>query len=210
MELKSYQNDVYTSDVKESNFITDVIRKRRSIYADTFVKKDISNEVLEEILTNATWAPTHKMTEPWRFVVFRGDYLKKLGRYLAAYYKDSYEEKFSIEEAAKKCNFLLEYPLNAACVIGVVLVKNSKIGLPEWEEIAATSSAVQNMALTCTAHNLGSYWSTPQGAIDFVAQFGIQENEKSLGLFYVGHYDHSDLSPNKKRTELNKKVTWLQ
>ena len=33
--------------------------------------------------------------------------------------------------------------------------------LPEWEEIAAVSMAVQNMWLTCYANNIGCYLSTP-------------------------------------------------
>ena len=34
--------------------------------------------------------------------------------------------------------------------------------VPEWEEIAAVSMAVQNMYLTCTANNIGCYWSSPK------------------------------------------------
>jgi nitroreductase len=34
--------------------------------------------------------------------------------------------------------------------------------VPDWEEIAATSMAVQNMYLTCTANRIGCYWSSPK------------------------------------------------
>lgn len=199
----------YSPKAKKGHAVTDTIRNRRSIYANEFIKRGITDTTLEEILTNATWAPTHKMTEPWRFIIFKGKYLEALGLFMADYYKDYYAKKLSHKEATKKYNFLLKYPLNAVCVIGVVLVQNPKMALPEWEEIAAVSCAVQNMALTCTAHNLGAYWSTPQGAIDYVKTFGIKENEKSLGLFYIGHYNHAKHRSKKKRTELYKKVTWL-
>lgn len=195
--------------VKEFDTITRIIRKRRSIYADEFIKKEIIDDTLEEILTNATWAPTHKMTEPWRFIIFGEKYLKELGLFMAEYYKDFYAKKLSNEAAVEKYNFLLKYPLNAACIIGIVLVRNPKIGLPEWEEIAAISSAVQNMSLTCTAYNLGSYWSTSPAAIDYVEKFGLNKNEKSLGLFYIGHYDYINHVSQKKRTVLAKKITWL-
>ncbi|MDO5970716.1 nitroreductase [Flavivirga aquimarina] len=209
MRNNKSQSTLCPSNEKEQNTITTIIRKRRSIFADAFIKKEIPKNTLEEILTNATWAPTHKMTEPWRFIVFKEKYLKKLGYYMSEYYKDYYAEKLSKDEAVKKHHFLLEYPLNAACVIGLILVRNSKINLPEWEEIAAISSAVQNMALTCTAHNLGSYWSTSQGDIDYVKTMGLKDNEKSLGLFYIGHFDHVNHISKKKRTALYKKVTWL-
>ena len=209
--MKSSDNQALskTKGIKGHHIITDIIRKRRSIYADKFIKKEIRDDTLEEILTNATWAPTHKMTEPWRFIIFRGKHLKELGIYMAEYYKDYYDNKLPKKESLEKYNFLLKYPLNAVCVIGIVLVRNLKINLPEWEEIASVSSAIQNIALTCTAHNLGSSWSTPEGAIDFVKKFGLNDNEKSLGLFYIGHYDYINHSLQKKRTALAKKTTWL-
>lgn len=209
MKNNDNQSSLYNSNTKSHDTITRVIRKRRSVFADEFIKKDIPETTLEEILTNATWAPTHKMTEPWRFIILKENYLAELGVYIAKYYEDHYSKQLSKKEATKKNDFLLKYPLNAAYVIGIILVQNTKINLPEWEEIAAISSAVQNMALTCTAHNLGSYWSTSQGAIDYVKTFGLQSNEKSLGLLYIGHYDHTNHCSQKKRTPIQQKVTWL-
>ncbi|TDW52767.1 nitroreductase [Flavobacterium sp. 270] len=211
MNISTKPSKIKASDFTASrNKISKIIRNRRSIYADEFLKQNISDELLNEILINATYAPTHKMTEPWRFMVFKDDYLKQLGSFLAAYYKDFYFEKFPAEVALEKYNLLKEYPLNSACVIGVVMVRNYKINLPEWEEIAAVSSAVQNMALTCTAHNIGSYWSTSAGAIDYLKQFDLAENEKSLGLIYVGYYP-ADLEPSrKKRTPVANKVTYFK
>jgi nitroreductase len=199
------------SDLTNSqNKISKIIRSRRSVYADEFVKQNIPDQLLNEILINATYAPTHKMTEPWRFIVLKDNYLEQLGSYLADYYRDFYFQKFPAEEALEKYNLLKKYPLNSACVIGVVMVRNRKIDLPEWEEIAAVSSAVQNMALTCTAYNVGSYWSTSAGAIDYVKQFGLAENETSLGLMYVGYYP-DDLEPSrKKRTPILNKVTYFK
>lgn len=209
MNISTKPSKINMSDFTDSHKISKIIRNRRSVYADEFLKQNIPDELLNEILINATYAPTHKMTEPWRFIVFKNSYLEQLGSYLAAYYKDFYFQKFSPEEAVEKYNLLKEYPLNSACVIGVVLVRNLKINLPEWEEIAAVSSAVQNMALTCTAHNIGSYWSTSAGAIDYLNQFDLAENEKSLGLIYVGY--SADLEPSKKkRTPFLNKVTYFK
>lgn len=209
-------NSIKPSKIKRSdlqprqNKMSKIIRTRRSVYADEFIKQNIPDELLNEILINATYAPTHKMTEPWRFIVFKDRYLEQLGAFLAAYYKEFYHQKFSPETAVEKYNLLKEYPLNSACVIGVVMVRNRKIDLPEWEEIAAVSSAVQNIALTCTAHNIGSYWSTSAGAIDYLKQFDLAENEKSLGLIYVGYYPEDMELSRKKRTPVSNKVTYFK
>nr|WP_315250616.1 nitroreductase [uncultured Flavobacterium sp.] len=211
MKIKTKPSKIKTSDfTPRENKISKIIRTRRSVYADEFLKQNIPDELLNEILINATYAPTHKMTEPWRFIVFKDNYLEQLGSFLGEYYKDFYFQKFSAEVAVEKYNLLKEYPLNSACVIGVVMVRNRKIDLPEWEEIAAVSSAVQNIALTCTANNIGSYWSTSAGAIDYLKQFDLAENEKSLGLIYVGYYPE-DIEPSrKKRTPVSNKVTYFK
>ncbi|MBP4137108.1 nitroreductase family protein [Flavobacterium geliluteum] len=210
MKIKDNPSKNNSSEYSEKlNKISKNIRKRRSVFANDFIKKELPEKLLEEILINATWAPTHKMTEPWRFIVFREKYLKEYGQYMAHYYKDFYDE-LSAEAKKEKLNYLANYPLNAACLIGVIMVRNTKIDLPEWEEIAAISSAVQNIALTCTAHKIGSYWSTKQVALDYVAQFGLAANEKSLGLLYLGYYPENLKSSSKKRTPLSKKVIYLE
>ncbi|MFW0739210.1 nitroreductase [Flavobacterium sp. T12S277] len=198
MKIKNNPSKTKPSDSSyKLNKISKNIRNRRSIYANQFVKGELPEPLLEEILINATWAPNHKMTEPWRFVVFRGKYLKKYGEYMAHYYKDFYSE-LSPEDQRDKLSYLENYPLNAACMIGVIMVRNTKIALPEWEEIAAVSSAVQNIALSCSAHKIGSYWSTKGVAIDYVAKFGLAENEKSLGLLYLGYYPEALKTLQKK------------
>ncbi|WP_291285744.1 nitroreductase [Flavobacterium sp.] len=209
MKIKNNPSKTKPSDSSyKLNKISKNIRNRRSIYANQFVKGELPEPLLEEILINATWAPNHKMTEPWRFVVLRGKYLKKYGEYMADYYKDFYSE-LSPEDQRDKLSYLENYPLNAACMIGVIMVRNTKIALPEWEEIAAVSSAVQNIALSCSAHKIGSYWSTKGVAIDYVAKFGLAENEKSLGLLYLGYYPEALKPSKKKRTPLSKKVVYL-
>ncbi|SHL93621.1 nitroreductase family protein [Flavobacterium chilense] len=210
MKIKNDPSKIKESDSSDKlKKISRNIRNRRSIYANEFISKELPEKLLEEILINATWAPNHKMTEPWRFIVFRGKYLKHYGAYMAHYYKDFYPD-LSIEAQKEKLSYLENYPLNAACLIGVIMVRNTKINLPEWEEIAAVSSAVQNIALTCTAHKIGSYWSIKGVAIDYVAQFDLAENEKSLGLLYLGYYPKDLKTSRKKRTPLSKKVTYLE
>ncbi|MEL1255190.1 nitroreductase [Flavobacterium sp. DGU38] len=211
MEIKDNLSKKGLSDYSgKPKLISENIRNRRSVFGDQFIKGELPNKLLDEILINATWAPNHKMTEPWRFIVLRGKYLKEYGEYMADYYKEPYAKELSPEALEKKLDFLRNYPLNAVCMIGIVLVRNIKINLPEWEEIAAVSSAVQNMALTCTANNIGSYWSTKNVAIDYVSEFGLGENEKSLGLLYLGYYDDNLKISKKKRSPLSKKVIYLQ
>lgn len=186
--------------------VTAVIRQRRSMYADAYDKKEISPQQLEEILINATWAPTHKMTEPWRFVVLSAEQQADYGRYMAEYYRDHYPN-LSPQDRLLKFEYLRSYPFRAAAIIAIIFQPSTRIVLPEWEEIAAISSAVQNMALTCTAMGLGSYWASGGSAIDYVRRFIHQDREQSFGLFFIGHPATGKAPAKKRRTPISEKVT---
>ena len=54
------------------------------MYPQHFTEKEITKEVLDEILINADHAPTHKLTQPWRFKVVSGDKRVELGEFLAS------------------------------------------------------------------------------------------------------------------------------
>ena len=57
------------------------------------------------------------------------------------------------------------------------------------EEIAAVAMSVQNMWLTCSANNIGCYWSSPKIISELNMFLKLKENQKCLGLFYIGKYD---------------------
>jgi hypothetical protein len=49
--------------------VMDLIAKRRSIFPRDFSGEEVPREVIQQLLEAANWAPTHKKTQPWRFVV---------------------------------------------------------------------------------------------------------------------------------------------
>ena len=62
--------------------INHLIRTRRSVFPKQFeAGKKIDDAIVQEILVNATWAPNHGLTEPWRFVVFTDKGLEKLANF---------------------------------------------------------------------------------------------------------------------------------
>ena len=86
--------------------------------------------------------------------------------------------------------------------------RDEKESIPEWEEIAATAMAVQNMWLTAHSMNIGAYWSSP-GLINSMGQHvAMQEGERCLGLFYLGKFD-DELPEGNRKTTIEEKTTWL-
>ncbi len=184
--------------------ISKLIRKRRSIFPKTYIDKPIEKEIIEEILENANWAPTHKMTEPWRFKVLTAGALERLRDWQVDWYLTNVsEEKFS-EQKLKK---LQTKPLQAAAVIAICMKRDPTGALPEWEEIAAVSCAVQNMWLTATSYGIGAYWSSSKFIKDIGGFLNLSEGERCLGFFYMGYHKLPDLPG--KRGAIEDKVEWM-
>ncbi len=184
--------------------VSELIRKRRSIFPKTYNDKPIPRPIIEEVLENANWAPTHRLTEPWRFKVFVGQSLERLGNYLADFYQNNTPPEGFSEAKHKKTK---ESPLRSACVIAICMQRDPTNSVPEWEELAAVACAVQNMWLTCTAHGIGSYWSTPKAALAAYEFLGLGEGERCLGLFYMGYHDLPEMPG--KRSSISEKTTWF-
>ena len=182
-----------------------LIRSRRSIFPNTYTDTPIPREIIEEILENANWAPTHRMTEPWRFKIFRGNKLQDLSTYLGEWYKNNTPaEKYSDIKYRKT----LKKPLQSSCVIAICMQRDPKESVPEWEEVAAVACAVQNMWLSCTAYNIGCYWSSPKSIIEAGDFLELKEGERCLGLFYMGYFDLPELKGN--RGAISEKVIWME
>lgn len=183
--------------------ITETIKKRRAVFPAQYNEEKISRQEIETILEVANWAPTHKRTEPWRFKVFHGESQVKLGEFMAETYK-KYTDKFSDRTYEK----MKENPTKAGCVIAICYQRDPKETLPEWEEIASTAMAVQNMWITASALGIGAYWSSPsvrEHLGDFVS---LEEGEKCLGFFYMGRFD-GDLPEGTRKTNIDEKTVWM-
>lgn len=181
----------------------DIIRRRRATFPVQYNQNPISKENIQHVLEAANWAPTHKRTEPWRFKVMQNESLKKLGLFLAEKYKET-TDNFSEFQYSK----LKENPIKASCIIAICMQRDPKESLPEWEEIAATAMAVQNMWLMCTEMNIGAYWSSP-GLIKHMHEFfDFAPGEKCLGFFYMGNYDE-ELPEGFRKSTIEDKTVWL-
>lgn len=182
--------------------IFDVIKSRRSVFPAQYNDKPIRKGSIEKVLEAANFAPTHKKTEPWRFKVLQGETKEKLGLFLSLKYMetDPKPKQFKVEK-------LIQNPKKAGAVIAICMQRDPQESLPEWEEVAATAMAVQNMWLCCTEMGIGCYWSSP-GLIQYMDDFfELNPGEVCLGFFYMGYYDE-EIS-EVTRGPWQEKVTWL-
>jgi nitroreductase len=189
--------------MNDYEILTKLIKRRRSIFPISYLSKPIPKAVIAEILETANYAPTHKLTQPWRFVVIMGEAKDRLGAELGKIYQETVAPTAFLK---KKYDSFAEKTSQAACVIAIN-IKFHPDQLPAWEEIAATACAVQNIALSAEALQIGAYWSSPP-LIDGLGPFlGLSENEKCYGLFYMGYHTERERPAN--RTPMEDKVKWM-
>lgn len=184
-----------------------LIRQRRSIPPEQFEPgKSVDDAIIAEMLENANWAPTHGLTEPWRFHVFTGEGLRKLARFQAELYRRLTP---AAEFKQSKYDKLLHRPLLASHVIAIGMKRQDSGKIPEVEEIEAVACAVQNMFLTATAYGIAAYWTT--GGITYEKEalefFGLRPQDRLLGFFYIGI---SKAQPEGRRTPIGWKVKWVR
>lgn len=188
--------------------ISRLIKYRRSIYPAQYSKEIIKKEIIYKILESANWAPTHKLSEPWRFTVFSGFGLNKLSDYISELYRKITSINGSFDES--KFQKLKNNPLLASHVISIGMKRDAKERLPEIEEIEAVACAVQNMQLTATAYGIGCYWGS--GGVTYYEEakpfFGLDAKDKLLGFLYLG-YPKSKW-PTSKRKPIDDKVSWVE
>ncbi len=181
----------------------EVIKARRAVFPAQYNLEVISKEEILRILEAANWAPTHRRTEPWRFKVFCGEAKQRLGEFMAKKYEVT-ADKYSEFKHQK----ILDKSMQSGCIIAICMQRDFTGSVPEWEEIAATAMAVQNMWLTAHALKIGAYWSTPAYKDLLNEHVELEEGERCLGFFYMGKYD-GKLPEGERKTQIAAKTTWI-
>lgn len=184
--------------------IGELIKNRRATPPRFIDKKEVAGETIVQLLENANWAPTHKQTEPWRFKVYTGEARLKLADKISSRLFEKIQNGESINpEKVKK---LKENLGRVPVVIAIIMERDAAERIPEWQEIAAVSMAVQNMWLAATEMGMGAFWATPEFIPSLSDIVQLKPRQKLLGFFYVGYLSMSYPSPGRGPVE--DKVEW--
>ncbi len=187
--------------------INQLIKNRRSIFPKDYTGERVDDAIVHQMLENANWAPTHKLTEPWRFVVFTGDGLKKL----AIFQGECYKKVTTADGTFKEDRYqnLLTKPMDSSHILAIGMKRDEKRGVPEIEEIGAVFCAIENMYLTATAYGIGCYLST--GGVTYFEEakefFGLGKEDKLLGFLNIGMPKATVVEGRRKSIE--EKVRWV-
>ncbi len=184
--------------------LNEIIKNRRATPPKFMAKKAVDRELILNLLENANWAPNHKNTEPWRFVVFQGESKQYLAESVFAFLVEKQKDgtEVNMQKAVNFRDNLLRVPVAMA----IVMQRDAAQRIPEWEEVAAVSMAVQNMWLTATQNEMGAFWSTPSFLPLVEPLLDLKPGQKLLGFFFVGHVAMDYPSPG--RGPVSEKTEW--
>ncbi|MFX1293542.1 MAG: nitroreductase family protein [Promethearchaeota archaeon] len=109
------------------------IRERLSIRK--FKDKDVSDELINEILETARWAPSGLNNQPWKFIII----------------KDS-DVKEQIAQQTHYSKIIRNAP------ISIAVFYDKGVGYNYVKDVQCCGAAIQNMLLAIHNHDLGGVW----------------------------------------------------
>jgi nitroreductase len=153
-----------------------------------FGPEPVPREMLLELLDVARFAPTHHLTQPWRFRVLGREALARL------------KECGGPSEAVK---------LDRAPTLVVASAALTGDLVQDEEDVCAAAAAVMLVLLAATERGLASYWRTPAVLRSAKGRdaLGIPRGERVLGLL---HFGAPAREPNaRERDDVSEYVTFL-
>lgn len=165
----------------------DAIRTRRTHKA--YTPEPLDRETLEELLELARWAPNHNLTNPWRFRVVGPEALERL-------------KAAAGPESAPKLD-------RAPTLVVASAIQLGDDGTRDDEDLNAAAAATYILLLAAHARGLAGYWRTPEVLRTPEGRAAVQvpDDEKVLGLVYLGHPCQDKAPPDRAPTE--EYVTYL-
>jgi nitroreductase len=165
--------------------IRELIRSRRTIF--DFEPGALSADVVRDLVEAGTWAPNHKLTEPWRFILVGA----RTGLALAERYAEIQKSRgkdMSPEAQALRAEEGRRKFLAKPSVLCIACVQEGD-EQQKREDYAATCCAAQNVQLAAWDAGIGMQWSTGPLTRDpaACALLGIDPaRELIIGFFYMG------------------------
>lgn len=193
----------------DKELLKQIITGRRSTYPKDFkYGAKIDDGVIEEILSLAIWAPTHKLTQPWYFKVFRNNGVKAFFQKQSEIYQTITPQE---QIAPKKIEKYAIKAKQTSHVIAIIARHHPENKIPEIEETVATACALQNIYLSMKAFGIAGYLST--GAVCYTPQMeeflGLNPGDKCLGFFQLGIPADNLNVVNRKRIDYQEKMEWI-
>lgn len=179
--------------IDKSSALAAIIRERRSVKKG-YTDQKVEESTVRELLSDAIWAPTHGMREPWRFIYVDKEQLPIFAKKIAATYDENMQQ--NREEYLNEPNAIL------------VVVMEEPEKQKQWEDnYGAVASLIQNFSLLAWEKKLGVVWKTNPHIYDPKVKeiLNVADSEKIVAFIHLGYFDEEPLK--KDRTPVDDKFS---
>ena len=188
------------------------IKGRRSIR--TYLHKEVPQELLQEVLATALWAPSGMNKQDWNIIVVRGEPKDRLMEIISrsqAYILPHLQEIFP--EKIIQISLQVFKNLGGAPVVLFVYIPKETIRYAEgidqrsqyhlefkrFNLLQSASALVQNILLKAHAKGLGTCWMTgPKYMEEEINQFLGMADRELVASIPVGYPDQSPPAPPRR------------
>ena len=188
--------------------VLDAIRARRTVR--DFTEASVSDSALELLIEAATWAPNHRSTEPWRFIVLGkdGDMRKKVAQIVHDWTYENVKNPHP-ERRTSSAKSAQQEILDAPAFMYVYSMQGRNDEITQ-ENYAATSCAVQNLMLAAHSLGIGVGWSTGKPCLANVGTaIGAEPDWDIVGALYIGYPGEQESQQSEvKRAAVNDVTIW--
>ncbi|HLS61529.1 MAG TPA: nitroreductase [Virgibacillus sp.] len=181
------------------------IKERRSVH--TFKKEEVADEIIHEIFTYGSWAPTHYMKEPWKIKLFqekgKTGFIQAIIR---SYQRIGFIKKDQKPKTLKMIDSMTDF-LSVIPHHALIYFDKEADPVRQEEEYAAVSAFIQNIQLAGWAYGVGMLWTITPYMHDpaFAREIGLNSEEiKIAAVMQIGY--PKTIAKTKGRTPIEDKL----
>ncbi len=159
--------------------IDDFLRTRRTVH--NFQPRPVPDHLVVEAIESARWAPNHKLTEPWEFVIIGKETAAAISERNAEMLRETKGEASAAHKLARWNS-----------MPGWMLLMCRRVDDPfrQQEDYGACCCAAQNFMLSLWSAGVATKWGTGPVTQDpeFFRLVGVDPAERfTVGLFWYGY-----------------------
>ncbi len=169
------------------------IRTRRD--TEAFAPETPPREVIERLIEAATWAPNHRLTEPWRFAVLAGAGREAMADDIQAWLERQSATDGAVRSARNKV-------LRAPVILVVAQAQRPDDPVRDLEDYAACIAAIENILLQAHEEGLAVHLRTDQTMHGDgpKAYLGFAPEDRIVAYLNIG-YPRGDAAPKEAKRQ---------
>lgn len=187
---------------EDAHILKEIMQYRRDVRGNRFTDKNVSSEIIDQILEAALYAPSVGYSQPWQFIVIDDQNIKQ--KVFNSFTQENNHAKtlFSGQKKQSYAQLKLEGILESPINIAVFYQPSEKtiLGQTSMSDMGRFSvvCAIQNMWLMARSLNVGVGWVSIVDPEKVKAAVNAPKNSELIAYLCVGYVNEFLAEPELK------------